>query len=247
MGNLTAEKREELLVTSRELAITTLEDIAQLRAISDALLPTKTTTRHMSATLRKLLLNGDLAAVAAPRTGRVRIHAPRNADYREVRDMTYFLGGYTDPEKKSGSGCFMIVPKGTATPPRESQIWSDLSIDQFMAEPVACYQNVWALRRHVLEYVGVIAGGIHSGEPEKDYHHLLALIRTGARMSVKGDVINISFNPSAAIDGKDVDFPYDADSVDVVLHEILAMARYMVKSPDVLALETCIKTEFGIA
>ncbi len=88
--------RESMAGSSRQAAAAFLEDMEHVRALLKQPKPVNQSIRALSVTLRRLLVNGELAILAASRVGKILISAP---DYHPVHvaqrkgAIDYFFGG----------------------------------------------------------------------------------------------------------------------------------------------------------
>jgi len=78
---LSPANRQKLLETTREPAIALAEDVAHLRQFAGKMDPTASELRRLSSILRRLLVERDLGAVAAPRIGKILLNAPDNKPF----------------------------------------------------------------------------------------------------------------------------------------------------------------------
>jgi hypothetical protein len=86
------EKRLELVAASREAAAAFLEDLPHIRDIVAKNDPTRAEVRRLSAVLRRLLVERDIAKIADPRLGRVLLRAPDlSSAYRAERKMPFLF------------------------------------------------------------------------------------------------------------------------------------------------------------
>jgi hypothetical protein len=75
---LSKERRKSLLNTTRDAAIAFVEDMEHIRTLIAQEDISRADLRRLSATLRRLLVEGDISNIAAPRIGKIKLKAPNN-------------------------------------------------------------------------------------------------------------------------------------------------------------------------
>ncbi len=75
---LSYKERQQMLADTKPAAAAFLDDIAHVRAVTHSKSPTPTEIRHLSNLLRRLMHEGDLSAIAAPRLGKIHLATPEN-------------------------------------------------------------------------------------------------------------------------------------------------------------------------
>jgi hypothetical protein len=118
-----------------------------------------------------------------------------------------------------------------------------LKLDGFLTQRVLYYKKTWIGRADVVKYIANVAGGVHSGALKEIVHTLLHEIRQLASMK-RGDDGKpaIRIHPHTIFTGtKPIDV--DKDGLDFVLLQLLAAAHHLVTSPDIVELESLIKSE----
>jgi hypothetical protein len=115
-------------------------------------------------------------------------------------------------------------------------------IDGFLSQRVLCLEGNWCSREDVIKYLAHVASGVHSGTAKEPEAVLLERIRRVATYSRKNGDPRVDFNLAAFKPGE-LGIAYDADSLDVVLYELLAAAYYLASSEELLQLETLIGKE----
>jgi hypothetical protein len=78
---LTAEQQAEMIAKTRNAAIALLEDLDHLRNMAKGWHHTSAELRRASALLRRLVIDGDLHKVAAPRIGKILLRIPDYTKY----------------------------------------------------------------------------------------------------------------------------------------------------------------------
>lgn len=247
------DHQEELQARTRSAAVALIEDLQHIRGLLDEDNPSPGEFRRLSVTLRRILLQRDLAIVAAPRIGRIKLIAPDNKP--AVRSSTEknpipFFGS-------AGVKAFGIefrahlIDKGAK--PRTFREFDpdrtvELRVDNFIAQPVLCLHGEWFTRANVIEYVANVASGAHSGSPataparKREMFSKIARIRQAVTIWIEDGTCKISANLDV-VGNKVIPFKYAPDAIDVTGLEIMAAARFLVESPDTKTLEAAISEE----
>jgi hypothetical protein len=254
--------REQLLNATREAAAAFVEDMPHIRGVSkrakERIDPDKGELRRLSNELRRLLVDGDLQSVAAPRIGRFTLLSPDNAPVLKATRKTPF------PFFQSGGvAAFGVISRAIIVDEGISRTLEDfdpdrtvaLPMDNFLTQKVLCLKGKWATRRDVIKYMANIASGVHSGAPKEDVHLLLNRIRHAAKYSIvavpknvsgkEGEIgMSVAFNVNV-LGVEELPFAYNAKNIDPVLIELLAAAHFLTSSPDMITLETIITEELN--
>jgi hypothetical protein len=93
---LSADQREERLLSTKEAAAAFLDDMQYVREIVAKNDPSNAEIRRLSVILRRVLVERDLAAIASPRLGRVELLGPDNAPAYKAADkapLFFFASG----------------------------------------------------------------------------------------------------------------------------------------------------------
>ncbi|ODR99652.1 hypothetical protein AUC69_08505 [Methyloceanibacter superfactus] len=251
---LSPEQREERLASSREAALAFLEDMQHLREIVGKKDPSNAEIRRLSVILRRLLVERDLAIVSAPRLGRVMLVAPDNDPaYKADRKspFLFFASGRATVLGGWAGALFAVdvVPifgRGTVELPKlDIDKTIELRLDNFLTQRVLCYRGTWVSRKEVIEYVANVASGVHSGSLKKTEHVTLAHIRSSSRLYLKPDKTLHLELFAHGIDVDETTFRHAPDSIDPVLMELLAAAKFLTASPFVAELEEAVGKELA--
>lgn len=225
------------------------EDMSYLRSLRDLEDPEKADLRRSSAVLRRLLVDGDLGQIAAPRIGRFQINAPDNKPlYVSSRKLDFpFLASGGASIFGIWSRCAIVDRAGKArTLPKEfdPEKLIDLPQESFCKQNVLCFEGTWINRKEVIKYVANVSSGVHSGKPRTDVDQLIDRVRHAASFSVIDGVATIGFNPDVF---HKVTLPirYDPKTIDPVLFEILVTIQLLVSSPDIIRLEAEVAMELS--
>lgn len=254
---LSPDKRAELIALTKEPAAALVEDIKHAREVLAHDAPSRTEIRHLSITLRRLLLqpDQDLAAVAAPRIGRIKLVLPDNKPVlksAQKKPFPFFSSG--------GASAFGIcIRAGMINEGAHVQSLNGFHPDrtverrlkEFIDQPVLCIQGEWVNRDDVIKYVANLTSVAHSGAPKTAAKHkqstfsLLARIRNCAAISLQDGTTRIAFHPDQ-LSTREPRFQYSRDSIDPVLLELMAAVHYLSISPNLIKLEEIIREELGI-
>lgn len=258
---LSSEKRAEMLAQSREAANAFVDDIIEVRrvlATEGASIPE---ARRLSAILRRLLVDRDLAVIASPRMGKITLLAPDNKPiYTHERNNPprLFVSGRV--RILGWDGIIMVrMFRGAGHPdnvPPERLFPSNFDIarcaavrlDGFLAQHVICFHGEWISRRAIIKYVANVASGIHSGTPTDREDTILAHLRRSSHIRLDDRGIHVHL-PDVVNDRsrQEISFrPLAPNSIDPVLIELLSAAHFLSVSPDIVELERLVKIELGI-
>lgn len=229
-----------------EAAAAVMEDLAYFRSLLDTEEPEKADLRRSSGVLRRLLIDGDLNKVAAPRIGRIHLQAPDNKPvYVSSRKepLPFFMSG--------GASIFGVWLRcatsersGHARPLPEfdPDRLIDLRLDSFCKQHILCFEGNWISRADVIKYVAHVSSGVHSGKPQSDIEKLIDRLRHTVKLSLNGDTTRIWFNQDV-FDKIELPIQYDPKAIDSVLFELLATMHFLVNSPDTVRLDAEIERE----
>jgi hypothetical protein len=242
-------KRRERIAATRETAQHFVEDMAYLKRETSVTDPDKADIRRMSNVLRRLLIaeGGDINAISRPRLARpLLLHAPAMNWYirRSEKHPWNFCNGISVE-------IFGVVV-GTMTAGRANQPLSPpnfnpeemtlLSVDDFLGQKTMCLKGRWATRRLLLKYIANIGGGVHSGKPTDDEEQFIADLTISGHMQVDGDVPAFAINEKLFGTGQG-EYKTDKHSVNFVLVQLFATAKYIVTSPDIVELIQIVERE----
>lgn len=229
-----------------EAAIALVDDLNHIRTVLSKPDPTPGDVRRLSAQLRRILVERDLAKVATPRIGRIFLTA---SDLKPVyvsnrsNPIPYFAAAGVEI-----FGVFIaaaMVERGGKTRPLQGYSPDAivlLRLDNFMAQRVICFEGEWIRRLDIIKYIANIAHGVHSGTIKEPVENLIRRVRHVSRMSVK-DGTPLIENNFSIFSTFELPVIVDRKHIDCVLIEVFATASHLVNSPDVLRLEKIISAE----
>lgn len=234
------------LKETREAAAAVMEDLAYFRSLLDTEEPEKADLRRSSGVLRRLLIDGDLNKVAAPRIGRIHLQAPDNKPvYVNSRKepLPFFMSGGA-PIFGIWLRCAISERSGHARslPEFDPGRLIDLRLDSFCKQRILCFEGNWISRASVIKYVAHVSSGVHSGKPESDIEKLIDRLRHTVKLSLDGDTTRIWFNQDV-FDKIELPIQYDPKAIDSVLFELFATIHFLVHSPDIAHLDAEIVKE----
>jgi hypothetical protein len=244
-SSLSTEQRRAMCLATRETAIAFIEDMDHFREILDRE-SSRGEIRRVSASLRRILIERDIASIAAPRIGRIIFKAPDNREphrFSRQAKITFF-GSAGIPVYGLQIRGLMVhdsTPNATRFNPEDT---IDLRLNNFVSQSVICVRGQWIARGAIIKYVANIASGVHSGAARAPDDILIATAREFAKYSKKPMAlaanIHINFNAPPT---DSTTFRYEPDEIDPVLVEVLATAHFLNISPDVQKLEKGLRAE----
>lgn len=249
---LKPEQKEQMLKASREAAAAFLEDIQHYRQIVAKFDPSRQELRNLSGSMRRLLIDRELHHVAAPRIGNLFIRAPdldNLADNWPKVIPSFFMA--------AGAKIFNCDMRNIRVFPQDKEKEMErgdtdkyilIKLERFMSQGVICYNGNWVNRQNILTYIAYVASGIHHKKSTyvlSEADKIISLVRSSAHLTKNALSLNIGMLNPPGIDAEHP-FEFKPESVDVILWELLSIVNFIVKSNDVIKLETVIKKELGI-
>lgn len=246
MRRISPEHQEQKRQITREAAVSLVEDLAHIREVLGRPGRNRGEVRRIAAIVRRMLLDGDLNMVAAPRIGRVLIEAPDNKPYyvdnRTNPYLFFCSGGVT----MLGVTFWAICRRreGRYLPDAGPEKTIQLRIDNFIAQRVICMKNCWFTRKEVIRHIAHYGSGVHSQAPDpKD--ELLVRARGYVAFGLNKRAQGVNFFDKALLP-EPPKFSVDPNTIDCLLMEVLAAAMLVAQAPDVLKLEAAIRDECGL-
>jgi hypothetical protein len=243
-GILNEDQRAKMREATHEAAIALVDDLGHVRTMATVMDPNAGDIRRFSNQLRRLLIEGALVRVAAPRTGKIHIEAPDAKLFHHRNDKAPFPFAFTDTVTVFGIQISVLaIEQANSTPMEPQGFDSDarikLPVDTFCNQRVLCYQGRWVTRANVIKYIANVAHGVHSGEAKEDAHALIRHIRYAMRGSLIQGVPSFGFDLKV-FEAIDPPLPQGRDDIDIALLSLRATAQHLVQSDDIKALETSI-------
>jgi hypothetical protein len=264
---MSPEKREHLEVTTRMMARHLLEDILYIRDVIVRATTSRAEIRRMSAVIRRVLVDGDLQKVAAPRVGKLLIQAPDRKTFYKVADrvqsIMFFASGGA-PVHGVRVNALLMLNAGNIAPEKMEKTSSELtsSLDasekislrpsNFLDQRVLCFDGRWVTRRSAIKYIANVGAGVHSGLVETPEEKLLLDLECSCTYKVIDRQLEVHILPQMGADSfKVLMMPdagplpddYPGDILNAVVLEVLAAGVMLVTSPDVVELERFVATE----
>jgi len=144
----------------------------------------------------------------------------------------------------------LFVAPPTTISGHDPESTRSVSIPAFLSEKVLCFKNQWISRHAVIKHVAIHGSGVHSAEPDSSEDEIIAWLRKSTFVGIVSEdedfkgkrpgtrLISLSSNVAP---GTDLKRPHQ--SVDLVLLELLAAAKYLLESESVQHLEQVIRLE----
>lgn len=237
-------------VETHDAALVLVDDIQHIRHIVSQKEPSPGDLRRLSNQLRRILVEGDLLKIAAPRMGKIGIVGP---DLRTLyRANEQFPFPFIAADTFSTHGVIfasMLIDErktGRSRPNYNPDNMITLRVETFLNQQVLCFKGQWVSRADLIKYVANVAHGIHSGSPKDEVGFLIRKIRSAltVKMVTGPDgkpMPNIAFNHEVLI-SEDPAIQFRPDVVDLALLYIISTAQFLITSQDVIELECMIAT-----
>ena len=199
---LSSAEKLRLLHVTKEAASALLEDMDYIRDVVGREGTSRGEIRRLSAVLRRLIADRDLAKVAVPRIGKILIHSVDNTYHYEAAVHAghlrlFFTGDVRIYGQYLGSFDLHSVPhpQGTGLPtmgkltsmlyPKGGEPMRDIlmRLDGFAQQKVICFMGQWLSRQAVIKYMANLGSGVHSDTPAAPEELLLSRIRNAIQVS----------------------------------------------------------------
>lgn len=245
-GVLSDAEKAALVEATRSAAAVMVDDLAYLRRQVEDLSPSPGDVRRLSAIVRRLLIDGDLTKVAAPRIGRIELWGPDSRKLQRLNAERPFEFLAVGMHFTFGSEYWAIAME--FYPPNEPVVdRSDdaipkelvpLRVDVFLNQKVIYFKGKSASRADVIKYVSNVAHGVHSGSPKEDSHHLIEKVRYIGTYDTSAENRVFHLNHSFIINQPTEAVPHVVDLSQIMLWNAV---HFLVNSEDVLRLEEHVK------
>ena len=243
-------KQADLLSASRPAAEAFVEDIAYIRALLDKRDWGRHEIRHLSAILRRLLIDngGDLRLIAPQRIGALKLSAPDNTWFYQTSKnyfIVWFISGGIKVHENPFRGVLVTQPELRKPSDFDEDKTVELNLDGFLRQKVLALQGSWIHRADVIKFMANVGSGVHSGKIKEETEKLIARMRRCLSITHAGDTaIKIEVDTLALQFGLTT-YKHTPNSIDLVLIEILAAARFLANSPSIVRLESLVKNELA--
>ena len=228
---------------TRAAAQNVLDDLDFFREVFLKNAPTKRDIRQISAHLRKLLADGQLRIVAAPRCGRLNLVLPDNAPLFEANQTDDLLAvGFSNmfTMQVPAINCYTIAD---LQDPKPHLILLDgikptksLNIEQFLSETVVRLRGLKVSYGDILKFICYHDFGVHfSGKWDErfkaidEFRHVLSI-------GLQGEALRIVLGDMASTEKPGL-------LLDYAQATLLSVAVYLINSPEIIALEAQIRAE----
>lgn len=258
-GALSVEEKLAMILSTHEAARDMVDDLDHLREVLAKPLPTSGDHRRLSNLLRRLLIdnNGDLRKIAPPRLGRrVMLTVPdgkqfvQDAANRSLYFASLCATGIVGFDASHISIHYMGAP---SVPPQETwQLFGykdpedrrevAVRVDGFLSQRVLYFAGQWISREQAIKYIANVARGVHFGDHKEPHHLVLHRIRQIASLRLKDGKPNLIINRGNIFAGARPIYVEDG-GLDFVLLQMMASARALTASPDMVELERIIRSE----
>jgi hypothetical protein len=249
--SLSPQHRAKLLASTREQATALFDDLHYLRDIAASRIQSAPEIRRASSVLRRLLVERDIASVAAPRIGRFMFSMPDNRIFYKAANevsFTFFASGDTEVfgvkfrhaivdlnyPQAGRRHLGMVIPQRMRT-----------RLDGFMSQRVLCLNGQWVTRADVIKHVANVASGVHSGIATTLADETISRIRRSVWYTKSRDSVKITCDMAALELRSEPLFTYSPERIDPALLELLATITQILASEDTERLEHIIKQELS--
>lgn len=251
---LTNDEKEAMRAATHDAAAALLDDLNYMQGALANRRPTGGDVRRLSGVIRRLLLDGHLQAVAAPRIGRMKLQVP-DFEHR-VTDTTFdfiTLGpapmfGYTDHHGllefyridemgvvKDNNAVFQTA--ADVAPPMR-----DVTIQGLLSDRVIRVQDATISRADLLKFVCYHDFGVHYTGREEAVFGLIRRVR---------NILTFFSHPTGVLGIKIGDHMNPKKParmlVDLAHIHTFSTGYYLAKSADVLTLKSLIESEIASA
>ncbi|MBN8913746.1 MAG: hypothetical protein J0H65_17155 [Rhizobiales bacterium] len=266
MTTLSTDRKKRMLEETRPAAISFVEDMEYLRELVAKVTTNRGELRRLSAVLRRLLVEGDIGTIAAPRIGRIKLRAPDNKEIYKLPaqlKVLFFYGGGASVFGFSLSSQLMLNAGQATNPEAQGAVVRDalsdydpagsieLRLDNFLSQRVLCWRGMWATRRAIIKHIANVASGVHSGALATEDDAIIDKMRASAHYTVVDGKLAVHILPEFGPDSAQLTYTptaelpqsFSASSLDPVLVELLVTAKLLAESPDVIDLERAVINE----
>ena len=224
---ISPEERSRLILATKEAAAAFVEDMAHIRETLAKQDQLPGQLRHLSAILRRLLVDNDLRSIAPPRIGSLSLLAPDNNPIyhaaRKQRLSIFASGGVTVFNCEFRALVGGVGQDFILDPSIDRKALVAVSQDGFLSQKVLALNDEWATRRQIIKYVANKASGVHSTTSQDTDDILLSRIRAYLKFSAHGGGAKIGVNYDAYARPTSPPFVWSPEAIDLVLVELLGL------------------------
>jgi hypothetical protein len=246
---ISPENKARLLSATKEAAAAFVEDMAHIRELLAKNDWPSREIRHLSAVLRRLLVENDIRSIAPPRIDRMHFNAPDNNEFYHATKKHFLFMFVSGGPPLFGYDCRALAMfKGKKPHPDLTELDKTLTIslplDGFLNQKVIAFDNKWISRRQVIKYVANTASGVHSQTIQTDDERSITRMRRYMKVEALHGGLKLSLDDSIYDIGNYIPtFKWSSNTIDFVLYELISIAHFLVTSPDALELEKLIVSE----
>lgn len=242
-----------MIAATRDSAAVLADDLQHIREVVAREQPSAGDLRRLSNQLRRILVEGDLRKVAAPRLGRIEICAPDLRSIYRANEKNPFLfiaaDGFSTHGVHLATLCVNEGPSARELTGYSPDARVPLRIETFQNQRVLCFRGQWVSRADIIKYVANVAHGVHSGQPKEISHLLIRKIRAACTIDMihqspgpgmpEVNMPRISFNPEV-LAPVDLIIQLNPRKVDIALMHLISTGQFLTSSSDVIELERII-------
>lgn len=248
-----------MVAATHEVGLNLIDDLVHIREVVGKIDITSGDLRRLSNQLRRLLIDngGDLRKISPPRLNRpLKLLAPSTkTSKRAIRDNLYtfyslgqsgIYGTRTEEffirtiytARPNNHSPFITYKKPALVGHKEQYV--ELKLSNFLSQQILYFYGQWVSRSDIIKYVANVGGGVHSGDHRERSHEVMQRIRRLGSIKLIDGHAKWRGHLGAARDHR---IHIERDGVDMVLNQIMAAARYISISPDIIELENIIMNE----
>ncbi|MDX8527872.1 hypothetical protein RFM68_25580 [Mesorhizobium sp. MSK_1335] len=247
--SLTPEQSAKFRAESFEAGCALVDDLTYLREVVAKADPSAAELRRISVLLRRILVERDLAKVAAPRMGKValtvhdlhrlykRVEEKPNPIFATGTNIVAFTAQIAGLIVHRTDWSGMQVGAGF-----DPDAVAECRLDNFLAQRIMYVTGEWVSRNDIIKYVANFGHGVHSLQPRENADKLIRKARACASISALENGFRLNFD-FERLSITDPPLKFDKGHIDCALMEILSTARLLTTTRDVHELETLMHRE----
>ena len=161
---LSDEAKEKMRIETHGAALVLADDLRHIRTVLRKKFPTAGDVRRLCAQLRRILLERQITAVAAPRVGRIRFEVPYSPRFMESADRSDCVFATATIPKIFGvthRGFIGIASSPSSNLRDATMAEAILRLDGFLADKVIWAEGQWVTRQDILKFVAYHDYGVH--------------------------------------------------------------------------------------
>ena len=238
-GPLSDAERAALRASTHDAALVLVDDLQHVRQIVTQEMHSAGDVRRLSNQLRRILVEGDLRKIAAPRLGKIEIDAPDLRHIYRADEKKPFLFIAADGLQTHGLQMAAMRmdegPNAREIPGYHPDQMVRLRIETFQNQKILCVRGAWVTRADVIKYIANVASGVHSGDAKEPAYKLIRKIRHACIVTVNNGVPSISFNIEV-LASDDPPISFNPAVIDIALMHLISTAQFLTSSENVIEL-----------